>query len=186
MIGAMSFKPLHDPTHLYFITATVMGWKPLFAQPDYAAIVLGSLDWHRRAGRWELFAYVVMPTHVHAIIKPGESLTISDLLRSFGSFTAHAILRQLKGEQHHLLSFFAQRQDRDRSKEYQIWQPIQAKNIETEAFLREKLEYLHNNPVAKHWRLAATPADYAYSSACYYEREATPPVEVDNVREWLV
>jgi hypothetical protein len=47
----MTFKPVHDPTHLYFITATVLGWVKLFGKPSYAQIVLDALDWHRRHGR---------------------------------------------------------------------------------------------------------------------------------------
>ena len=146
----MTFKPVHDPTHLYFVTAAVLGWKQLFALPEYAHIVLGSLGWHRCTGRWSLYAYVLMPTHLHAIVRPSADRSISDVLQSLGSFTAHAILRQLRADgRDELLAFFAQRQDRDASKRHQIWQPIQAKNVHSVAFLLEKVEYVHSNPVAK-------------------------------------
>jgi putative transposase len=182
----MTFKPHHDPTHLYFVTATVLGWKQIFIEPAYAHLVLDSLDWHRQHGRWCLYAYVLMPNHSHAIIKPLGEHTISSVLQSFGSYTAHAILARLKKDQRRdLLSFFAQRQDRDASKQHQIWQPIQAKNVYSVGFLREKLEYVHNNPVAKQWRLVEDRADYVYSSACFYDRGLAPVVQVDDVREWL-
>ncbi len=182
----MTFKPHHDPTHLYFITATLLGWKPLFIDPAYASIVLDSLDWHRRHGRWALYAYVLMPNHCHALVKPLEDQTISTVLQSFGSFTAHAILARLRSENRRdLLAFFSQRQQRDAGKSHQIWQPIQAKNIYSITFLREKLEYIHNNPVAKRWQLAQERADYAYSSACFYDRGLAPIVEVDDIREWF-
>lgn len=180
----MTFKPVHDPEHLYFITATVLGWKHLFSQPPYARIVLDALDWHRRNGRWSLYAYVLMPNHLHAILKPATDKTISQILQSFGSFTAHAILQQLQKDQcQSLLAFFAQRQDHDPRKHHQIWQPIQAKNVWSEAFLRQKLEYIHNNPVTERWGLVANRVDYAYSSACFYDRGEIPVVEVDNVWE---
>lgn len=76
----MTFKPVHDPEHLYFVTATILGWKQLFNHPPYAHIVLDSLDWHRRNGRWALFAYVLMPNHLHAILKPAADKTISQVL----------------------------------------------------------------------------------------------------------
>jgi REP element-mobilizing transposase RayT len=127
-----------------------------------------------------------MPNHLHAIIKPTGDYSISRVLQSFGSYTAHEILARLKEQgRRNLLAFFAQREDRDPNKEHQIWQPIQAKNVYSRAFLREKLEYLHNNPVAKAWRLVEARADYAYSSACFYDRGNVPMVEVDDVREWL-
>jgi REP element-mobilizing transposase RayT len=183
----MTFRPFHDVTHLYFVTATLLGWKQLFAWPVYARIVLGSLDWHRQNGRWALYAYVVMPSHLHVIVKPLAERSISDVLQSFGSFTAHAILAQLQRErQNDLLSFLAQRQDKDARKTHQIWQPMQAKNVYSAAFLAEKLAYIHNNPVAKEWRLVEDRVDYAYSSARFYDRGMKPVVEVDDVRVWLV
>jgi REP element-mobilizing transposase RayT len=128
-----------------------------------------------------------MPSHLHAIVKPEGTQTISSVLQSLGSFTAHAILALLRTQgRHDLLTFFAQRQEKDAGKQHQIWQPIQPKNVYSAAFLREKLEYAHSNPVAKHWHLADDRADYRYSSACLYDRGIMPMVEVDDVREWLV
>jgi len=171
---------------LYFITATILGWQQIFSEPACARIVLDSLDWHRRQGRWSLYAYALMPSHLHAIIKPEGTQTISSVLQSFGSFTAHAMLAYLSSqERRDLLTAFAQRQDKDTGKEHQIWRPIEAKNTYSVAFLREKLEYTHNNPVAKHWHLVSDRADYLYSSACYYDRGGMPVVEVDDARAWL-
>jgi hypothetical protein len=59
------------------------------------------------------------------------------------------------------------------------------KNVYSVEFLRQKVEYLHNNPVAKHWRLADDRADYRYSSARFYDKDEPPTVEVDDVREWM-
>jgi putative transposase len=182
----MTIKPHHDPTHLYSVTATVLGWKHLFIEQAYAEIVLQSLDWHRCHSHWSLFVFVVMPNHVHFIIRPLGEQTISTVLQSFGSYTAHAILDQLRRDgRTDLLAFFAQRQDRDASKQHQIWLPIEAKNIHSVEFLCQKVEYTHNNPVAKHWHVAGDRADYPYSSACFYDRGKTPIIEVDDVREWL-
>lgn len=33
------------------------------------------------------------------------------------------------------------------------------------------LEYIHNNPLQEHWKLAELPEDYYYSSARYYLKE---------------
>ena len=185
--GRVTFKPHHDPCHLYFVTATILGWKQVFAKPACAHIVLDSLDWHRRHGRWSLYAYVLMPSHLHAIVKPEGTQTRSSVLQSFGSYTAHAMLARWTTEGcHDMLTLFAQRQDEDAGKQHQIWQPIQAKNIYSTAFLREKIEYVHDNPVAKRWHLVENRADWPYSSASFYDKGVMPAVEVDDVREWLV
>ena len=90
-------------------------------------------------------------SHVHAIVKAEETRTISDVLQSFGSFAAHAILERLRSEKRYdLLACFAQRQGRDAANRHWVWQPIHPKNIYSVAFLRERWEYTHNNSVAKH------------------------------------
>ncbi|MFN8317773.1 MAG: hypothetical protein U0T32_15090 [Chitinophagales bacterium] len=38
----------------------------------------------------------------------------------------------------------------------------------------QKLEYIHNNPLAEHWQLATLPEEYYYSSAGFYERNSSP------------
>ena len=34
---------------------------------------------------------------------------------------------------------------------------------------QKQLNYLHNNPLQKHWKLVDNPINYKYSSASYYE-----------------
>jgi len=180
----MTFNSFHDATHLYFITASVCGWKRLFADPVYANIVLNSLDWLHRETRMNLYAFVLMPTHVHGMVKP-LSRTIGELLQDFGSYTAHEILKQLQADdQSDLLQFFHQK-TRDRRHQHSIWQDIQAKNVYSREFLIQKVEYIHNNPLGKEWRLVEDRADYPYSSACYYDRGISPVIQVDDVRVWL-
>jgi len=183
----MTFQPQAFPEHLYFITGSLVGWRPLFTRPEFAALLLNSLTWHRQHQRWTLHAFVIMPTHFHLVLKPSEGQTITTNLRSFGSFTAHAILKQLRAQ--HLraeLDYFATHRQADPTEKHQVWQPLQAKNVFSVEFLREKVEYIHNNPIAKQWALVDNRADYRYSSACYYDRGETPLVEVDDVRQWMV
>ena len=56
-----------------------------------------------------------------------------------------------------------------------------ARSCYTEAKLHEKLNYMHNNPVA--WGLVDDPADYPYSSYQNYfgTGEDDLPIEID----WL-
>lgn len=181
----MTFKPMHIPDHLYFVTATITDWQPLSLEAVYANIVLGSLDWLRQHRRWLMYAFVIMPTHLHTIVKPCEGYTISQVIQNFGSYTAHEILKQLQREQRReLLAMFREAQTHPQ-KEHQIWQRIQAKNIYSPAFLIEKFEYTHNNPINKGWELVADRADYRYSSACFYDRGEVPIIEVDDIRELL-
>lgn len=180
----MTFSSFRDSTHLYFVTASIIAWKHLFIVPEYAKILLNSISWMQQQKRILLFAFVIMPSHLHAILKPvGDS--IGDILQQFGSFTAHEVLKKLRADnQKDTLKIF-QQQKRDQRHEHSIWQDIQAKNIYSQDFLWQKMEYIHQNPIAKDWQLVQDRADYLYSSAGYYDYGRKPIIEITDVNEWL-
>ena len=180
----MAFPSFHDSTHLYFITATIVDWKHLFIMPEYANIALNSLTWLQHQKRILLFAFVIMPSRLHAMMKP-VSDSIGAIVQQFGSFTAHEILKQLRADnQSDLLTTF-QQQKRDPRHKHSIWQDIQAKNIYSPDFLWQKMEYIHQNPIAKDWQLVEDRADYLYSSAGYYDYGRKPIIEITDINEWL-
>jgi REP element-mobilizing transposase RayT len=180
----MTYDSWHVPGHLYFITASTCGWKPLFSEPIYAELILNSLTWLRKEKRMYLYAFVLMPSHLHAVIQPIDR-SIGDLMQNFASFTAHAILHQLRSEdRQELLSYF-HKQRRDSHAGHGIWQDVQAKNIFSEEFLTRKLEYIHQNPVVKEWNLVKDRAGYKYSRACVYDEDWQPIIEIDDIRELL-
>lgn len=181
----MTFPSFHDSTHLYFITASIVDWKQLLITPEYIHIPLNSLAWMQQQKRILLFAFVIMPSHLHAIIKP-VSDSIGTIVQQFGSFTAHEILKKLRTDnQKDLLDLFQQKK-RDQRHEHSIWQDIQAKNIYSMNFLQQKVEYIHQNPVAKDWKLVEDRADYIYSSAGYYDYGRKPIIEITDINEWLI
>jgi len=180
----MTFPSFHDSTHFYFITASIVEWKNLFITPEYINIPLNSFAWMQEQKRILLFAFVIMPTHLHAVIKP-ESAPIGDIVQQFGSFTAHEILKKLReNKQKALLEVFQQKK-RDSRHEHSIWQDIQAKNIYSMDFLWQKMEYIHQNPIAKNWELVEDRADYVYSSAGYYDLGRKPVIPITDINKWL-
>ena len=123
-----------------------------------------------------------MSSHLHLILKPIDR-KIGQVLKDFGGFTAHAILEELRRENEiELLRFFHENR-RDARHKHSIWQDIQAKNIFTQKVLKQKIEYIHQNPVVAN--LLRDRADYLYSSACFYDREETPIIEIDDLRDVL-
>ncbi len=181
----MTFPSFHDDLHLYFVTASISGWKHLFLQEAYIKIVLDSLSWLQAQKQILLFAFSIMPSHLHLILKP-ENGSISDVIQDFGSYTAHEILKLLRENQEHELIEYFHKQRRDSRHQHSIWQDIQAKNIYTMKFLNQKLEYIHNNPVAKDWNLVKDRADYLYSSACFYDKNQPSIIKITDIREWLM
>jgi REP-associated tyrosine transposase len=181
----MTFPSIDDPSHLYFITASIVGWKRLFAKAEYARVPLDSFAFLQDQKRIILFAFVIMPSHLHAIIRP-EGNRIGEILQEFGSFTAHEIMKKLRRDHEEALLQLFHEKRRDARHEHSIWQDIQAKNIYSDQFLWQKMEYVHQNPIAKTWHLARDRADYAYSSAGFYDYGRRPLIDVTDIRDWLV
>jgi putative transposase len=180
----MTFDSVDNDSHLFFITASICGWKPILADKKYFGVILEGLNTYRMNSMILLFSYVIMPTHIHAIIKPFH-VTIGQFLQQFGSFTAHRIIAELKrSSSTDLLAFFHLAR-RDPRCTYSIWQDIQAKNIYSGEFLDQKLEYIHNNPVTGKWNLVQDRAQYPLSSARYYDLGKPSPIDVDDIRDYL-
>jgi REP element-mobilizing transposase RayT len=184
-IAKMTFPSIHDINHLYFVTASISGWKHLLAESKYMQIVLDSLVWLQIKKRMLLFAFVIMPSHLHLILKP-EGKTIGEVVQDFGSYTAHIILHELrKDERDDLLKFFHE-QRRDARHGHSIWQDIQAKNIYSSEFLFQKMEYIHSNPISKDWKLVDDRAEYKYASTCFYDKGIAPIIPITDINEWLM
>jgi REP element-mobilizing transposase RayT len=154
-----------DPAAPHFLTCTVLQWLPLFAQPANAQILLDALFYLQREGGLTLYGYVILENHCHLL---GRSSNVGKTISSFKSYTAGAIVKRLS-ERHspvlELLAFHKARHKTDR--EHQVWQEgSHPEQIEGEIMMLQKLEYIHNNPVARGY--VDDPVHWRYSSARNY------------------
>ncbi len=115
-----------------------------------------------------MYAFVIMPNHLHFIwtIHPNNSRKESPH-GSFLKFTAHRFRKILFEHDPEALKQYAVSAY---NKSHEFWQrdslAIPLYNL---PFILQKLNYIHNNPVAKHWNLAPYPEAYRFSSASFYE-----------------
>ncbi len=182
-----TIRALHIEGHLFFVTATIVDWIRLLEKKQYKDIVLDSLKWLHTNDRLKLYAFVIMPNHLHFISKPTNKYSINQILQIFGSFTAHEFLKKLKNGNLRLLKYFKEVAQKENIKSnHHFWQKIQAKNIYSVKYLKQKLEYVHNNPIAKNWQLANERSDYEYSSACFYDKSIEPIIPIDDIRTLMV
>jgi Rad3-related DNA helicase/REP element-mobilizing transposase RayT len=71
------------------------GWgESILKQPELSRVVAEALR-HFDGERYILGHYVVMPNHVHVLVRPVGEHALSDILHSWKSFTAHEINRLL-------------------------------------------------------------------------------------------
>ena len=66
----------------------------LLAKPSCASIVAAALS-HFDEHRYRLWAWCIMPNHVHALVEPAEGYDLSSILHTWKSYTAHALNRAL-------------------------------------------------------------------------------------------
>lgn len=170
----MRYK-IYDQNGLNFLTLTIVDWIDLFTRAVYSEIILDSLRFCQKEKELLIFAYVIMPSHIHLIVQTNAKKGLSPILQSFKSFTAKQFLNAIQvktnGESRRewLLSHFAFHARKNKTNSnYQLWQksnhPIA---LYSPKVIRQKLSYIHFNPVAA--KIVAQPAHYLWSSASNYE-----------------
>ena len=152
----------------HFLTCTVVGWLPVFTRPETVQIVLDSWHFLQDEGRLVLLGYVVLENHLHFVATAGD---LAKEVGDFKSYTARRIIDHLKERNVRPLldglKYHKARHKTDRN--YQLWQEgTHPKMIENEEMLRQKLEYIHNNPVKRGY--VGDPTHWRYSSARNYAR----------------
>jgi REP element-mobilizing transposase RayT len=153
-----------------FYTASVLHWKNLFHPDKYKELILESLKFMVKDKRASIYAFVIMPNHIHLVWKIATPWKLEDVQRDFMKYTSQMIKFDLK--KHHpkvLEQFYVGARDR----EYQFWHrnPMN-KLIDSREIVEQKIDYIHHNPVQGKWMLAESPLGYKYSSVDFYEKEA--------------
>jgi len=156
-----------DKGEIYFWTATINQWFHLLEKDEYKNVIIDSLQYLSDAGKVDVFAFVIMPNHIHLIWRTNEPNGKESPQGSFLKHTAHAFKKMLRREGHDELNKY--KVDAS-NKDYEFWQRDSlAIPLFTRKVAFQKLKYIHNNPLAEHWQLVKHPCDYKYSSARYYE-----------------
>lgn len=150
----------------HFMTATINTWQPLFTRTETVEIVLDSWKFLQREAEFQIYGYVILENHLHLI---ASSPDLSRDMQRFKSYTAKRIIDYL--EQTHaarvleLLALF-KRVHKTESR-YQVWEEgSHPQLIESETVMRQKLDYIHHNPVKRGY--VDLPEHWRYSSARNY------------------
>jgi putative transposase len=173
-----SEKPLSES--LYFVTAAVGGWKHLFANEGCARILFDSLAHQCRTEKLVLYAFALLPSHLHLICRPLRG-DIRRLLEGFADFTAARMIAVLRRRGRGPLMHYLHAKSNG-GPGSPIWGELRIQEIGGRGKLLALLDYLHNKPVSPEWRLAARRDEYLYSSACFYDLGREPVIPVRDAR----
>lgn len=144
---------------LHFITFSCFGRLPFLEASGAKDTVEALLEQIRARHRTRVYAYVLMPEHVHLLINEPPSILLAQFLKAFKQITS----RRLKG-------------GRER-----FWQERYFdRNIRGEAVRSEVIRYIHRNPVKR--GLVASPDQYPWSSFSHYATGIRGVIEIES--EW--
>jgi putative transposase len=133
-----------EQAHRFFFVSTKLAPQCSPFSPGERTLVFHDLKAIRSSHDFLLFAYVVMPTHLHLLLYPREA-TLTDILRDLKSRSAVTLHKA-------------------RASDGPIWQPrffdFACRKVRD---FWEKVEYIHQNPVRA--GLASMPAEWLWSSA---------------------
>lgn len=165
----------HRSTHeggLYFTTTTVKGWVDVFTRKDYVYEVIECLKFCQEHKGLEIYAYVIMPNHLHMICRT-EHVKLQSVLRDLKSYSAKRILQMINEHplesrsewMMYLFRWFARNKASTDGKDrlHHFWEsgnyPIDLRSYE---MIKQKMDYIHNNPVRagfveepQHWRYSS-------------------------------
>lgn len=162
---------IKDQEGLYYLTFQVVNWVDIFTRPIYRDIIIDSFRFCQKNKSLQVFAYVIMSNHVH-LIANSTGGKLSDTVRDFKKYTSRVIIETIQSinesRRDWLLNQFEfAAKKHSRNENYQFWtHENHAIELRTPDFTREKVEYIHNNPVRA--RIVENPEEYLYSSARNY------------------
>jgi len=148
-------------TPAHYLTCVTKDRLPVFRTAVLKDLVCGALDEARRSAKFLLFAYVVMPDHLHAIT--GSTLKPSKVLQYINGITGRRVIGYLKDNGYGTSLAKLRHQDRGRKHVYSLWDHhANAKALTHEDVFIQKVNYLHRNPVRA--GLVEHAEDYRWSS----------------------
>jgi REP element-mobilizing transposase RayT len=185
----MPVRTLHKEQEDWFITFTCFEWIPLFQITNGYHLVY---DWFRylhKKNKAEVVSYVIMPNHFHAILHlHSSSIDLNKLVGNGKRFIAYGLVKLLEEKSempilYKLAQGVTDAETKKGQKHRVFANSFDAKSLETEKFLYQKLDYIHHNPVQGKWKLAEEYTDYEHSSASFYELGVVKHFEPKHFRD---
>jgi putative transposase len=137
---------------------------PLFSRERSCRWMLKALELGRTRQLYELWAYVIMPEHIHVVLLPRQNVRIASILTTVKQSVAKRAILWLQREAPEFLSRLEDCQPNgDRHHRFWLRGGGYDRNLRTASDVHEKIEYIHANPVRR--GLVDSPEQWPWSSA---------------------
>ena len=169
----------------HYLTMVTFRRVPIFKSEKICQFFINALREAKENHPFKLVGYVIMPDHVHLILNPIEC-DISLVGKALKGKSARKIIDWLKAENHQTsLEKLALPKTQKRNHSYSVWQKkIISIDLESDKFIRQKLNYVHLNPIRA--KLCEHPAKWKWSSHHAYlpHKLGEVPIEIDVQAYW--
>lgn len=156
---------LRSTVEIYFITTSVHNRLKILTHQTNAEIIADSLTFLVNQGSIRIYGYVIMPDHIHLILKSKVS---EQIMRRFKSFTARKVIDNCTAK-YQYVRLSKMKTSRGGKQCFQLWEksyhPVA---INREAVFDQKLHYIYENPVKS--GLVTRAEEYHWSNALMYEK----------------
>lgn len=156
--GYSHYRNPGEAGEFVFVTTTCLDFVHAFADHALADLMAASLLWDCHGYSAKLFAFVVMPHHVHAVIRLPEGIDCRDFMRRVKANSARRLIPRLGAALRSEL-----KHQRSLNQRVFWMRSFRSLHLRTNKVFRAKLRYVHQNPVRA--GLAEKPGDYRWSSA---------------------
>ena len=169
--------------HLHYLTRNVYRRARIFDSDRFKLNFVQALRNLREELGFRIIGYVLMPEHCHLLIWPSELADPSQIMQKLSERTANFILRNLRRNAalprcRKMLSCFELPLSVHHHAHYRVWhRGGYDMNIWSEKKRKEKLTYMHNNPVKR--GLVGQPGDWPWSSWRFYYLEDSSLLSMD-------
>ena len=166
--------------NVFFVTFTTVGFIHLFDNSACCDVIDENLRFYQDKGDFIVLAYVIMPNHVHLVVKVSEGKAISQCIGNLKRMTSRQISSRLELEGNAaLITRLQEAAAKEPAEDCRIWKPrfdcLTLNDIDT---IRQKIAYIHNNPIKA--GLVMQAVDWPYSSARAYAGLPNGGVPVDT------
>jgi putative transposase len=161
-----------------FVTTVTRNRLPVFRTEALKAVACKALDEARFSGGFALFAYVIMPDHLHVLTD--GALRASETLRYINGILSRRVLGYLKDGSFRASLEKLRSTPRKQGPSYSLVDHhSNALPVFSEGLFMQKVNYIHQNPVRA--GLVQRAEDYRWSSARYWSGCPTEdePLRVD-------
>ena len=169
---------------MYFVTLAIVGWVDLFTRWELKHVIIDSLRYCQKEKGLVIHGWCLMPSHLHMIIS-SEQNPLPDIMRDFKKHTSKELINCInrinESRKGWILDLFSEVADHlKRVTNYKVWQDgTHPEILSSPKFIRQKLDYIHDNPVAD--EIVDEPEEYRYSSARDYYSKKKGYLNVDLI-----